>query len=68
MSSARARARHELEDEEEREEKLETALGRDKLERVAVERRDGRRVEGLAAGHSRRYGRRAITVEHRGKQ
>ena len=50
MSSARARARHELEDEEEREEKLETALGRDKLERVAVERRDGRRVEGLVAG------------------
>ena len=30
------------------EEKPETALGRDKLERVSVERRDGRRVEALA--------------------
>jgi len=61
-------APRELEDEEEREEKLETALGRDKLERVPVERRDGRCVEGLAAGHSRRYGRRASTVKHRGEQ
>ena len=41
-------APRELEDEEEREEKPETALGRDKLERVSVERRDGRRVEALA--------------------
>ena len=28
------------------------ALGRDKLERVAVERRDGRRVEVLASGQT----------------
>ena len=61
-------APRELEDEEEREQKPETTLGRDKLERVSVERRDGRRVGGLAAGHSRRYGRRASTVEHMGEQ
>jgi len=42
-------APRELEDEAEREEKTETALGDDKLALVSVERRDGRRVEQRAS-------------------
>ena len=42
-------ARHELEVEEEMEGKMDTALGRDKLERAVDDHRDGRRVEGSPA-------------------
>ena len=65
-------APRELEDEEEREEKPETALEQDKLKRVSVERRDGRRVEALAGVqtpvwasgvHSAEQGRNSNTFE-----